>query len=171
MSSEDWVSDLCQKIGKGFSDDLYQELFLILLEKDSEWIEEKYNSGYWEGIVIRIVINQFYGKRTRFDKYFHQPIGTIDIHKYDIADEEAVIVQEYLWDSIEQVTEDLDWYAKKIWQLYCQGDEDKEIKARSARSISRVTGISRQEVLKVINSIKQQSNEYLIDNYRHLLGE
>ena len=28
-----------------------------------------------------------------------------------------------------------------------------------------------EKIKAVINSIKQQSNEYLIDNYRHLLGE
>ncbi len=149
---------------------MYQELFLILLEKDCEWVESKYTSGYWEGIIIRIVLNQFYGKRTRFEKLYHTPVARYDIHTCEVADEEGIIYQEFLWESIEEVTKHLDWYANKIWQLYCEGDKDKKIKPRSARSISRVTGISRQEVLKIINNIKEKANEHFIANHRHLLG-
>lgn len=160
---------MCYKIGKQYADDLYQELFLILCEKDSEWVEEKYTSGYWEGIIIKIVFNQFYGKRTRFEKYFHIPVALHDIHSCEISEEEGIIYQEFLWNSIEAVTKDFDWYARKIWTLYCEGDVEKEIKPRSARSISRVTGISRQEVLRVINDTKLKANEYFITHYRHLI--
>ena len=34
--------DVCVKVGKELASDLYQELFVILCEKDEEWIKDKY---------------------------------------------------------------------------------------------------------------------------------
>ena len=72
------MRDVCVKVGKELASDLYQELFLILCEKDDKWIEDKYASGYWEGFIIRIVMNQFYGKYTNFAKNYINPIGYVD---------------------------------------------------------------------------------------------
>ena len=135
-----------------------------MCEKSDEWILEKYNSGYWNGFIIRIALNQFYGKRTNFEKLYLTPIGLFDIDN-EVEEINDEIITEYLFECIESVTKDLDWYENKIWQLYSKGDESKGIKARSARSISKVTGISRQEILKVINEIKEKANEYFIINY------
>jgi hypothetical protein len=33
--------DVCVKVGKELASDLYQELFVILCDKDDTWIEEK----------------------------------------------------------------------------------------------------------------------------------
>jgi len=161
--------EFCVKIGGELANDLYQELFVILCEKDSEWIESKYASGYWEGIVIRICLNQFYGKRTTFDKHFKQPIGLYDTEDVQIPYIEEKLYNEYFYLSIEQVVKKCDWYETRIWQLYSKGDKDKGIKPRSARSISRVTEISRQEILRVINTIKQKANDHFITNYRHIV--
>jgi len=161
--------EFCVKIGGELANDLYQELFVILCEKDSEWIESKYASGYWEGIVIRICLNQFYGKRTTFDKHFKQPIGLYDTEDVQIPYIEEKLYNEYFYLSIEQVVKKCDWYETRIWQLYSKGDKDKGIKPRSARSISRVTEISRQEILRVINTIKQKANDHFTTNYRHIV--
>ena len=83
--------DVCVKVGKELASDLYQELFVILCEKDDEWIEEKYNSGYWEGFIIRIIFNQYYGKRTNFAKCFINPIGTEDIDNIEIEEDDYEI--------------------------------------------------------------------------------
>jgi hypothetical protein len=74
------------KIGRELASDLYQELFLILCEKTDEWVEEKYISGYWEGFVSRIILNQFYGKRTSFEKNFLRPIALEDTNEVQIED-------------------------------------------------------------------------------------
>ena len=161
------MKDYCNKIGNDLGGDLYQELFLILCEKSDEWILEKYNSGYWNGFVIRIALNQLYGKRTSFEKGYLRPIALIDIDNISVEQTTSEEVKEYLHQSIEAVTKDLEWYELKIWQLYRDGDKDKGIKPRSARSISKVTGISRQEILKVINEIKEKANEYFISHYGH----
>ena len=163
------MRDFTIKIAGELANDLYQEVFVILCEKPTQWIEEKYSSGYWEGIVIRICLNQFYGKRTTFDKHFKQPIGLYDTDEVQIASIDDSKYQEYLFKSIEQVVAKCDWYETRIWQLYSKGDTDKGIKPRSARSISRVTGISRQEILRVIKSIKIQANEHFITHYRHIV--
>lgn len=165
MTEAEWVRDLCVKIGKELATDLYQELFLILCEKDDQWIEEKYNSGYWEGFIIKITMNQFYGRRTRFEKYYHQPIGLYDVE--DVVDSSTVdIRKEFMNFAIAAVVKDLDWYQKKIWKLYSTGGEN--IKARSCRSISRATGISRHEILRVVNEIKEKANDWY-KQYEHLI--
>lgn len=158
------MHEFCQKIGSDLGGDLYQELFLILCEKSDEWIEEKYNSGYWNGFVIRIALNQVYGKRTSFEKGYLRPIALYEVNEF-IEQPTTEEINEYLHQSIEAVTNDLEWYEFKIWQLYRDGDKDKGIKPRSARSISKVTGISRQEILKVINDIKEKANEYFISHF------
>lgn len=158
------MHEFCQKIGGDLGGDLYQELFLILCEKSDEWIEEKYNSGYWNGFVIRIALNQVYGKRTSFEKGYLRPIALYEVNEF-IEQPTTEEINEYLHQSIEAVTNDLEWYEFKIWQLYRDGDKDKGIKPRSARSISKVTGISRQEILKVINDIKEKANEYFISHF------
>lgn len=163
------MRDFCVKIAKELSNDLYQEVFVILCEKPSEWIECKYNSGYWEGIVIRICLNQFYGKRTTFDKHFKQPIGLYDTEEVQLPYIEEERYNEYFYKSIEQVVAKCDWYEARIWSLYSKGDKDKGIKPRSARSISRVTEISRQEILRVINGIKKKANEHFTTHYRHIV--
>lgn len=160
------MKDFCNKIGGELSNDLYQEIFLILLEKSDEWIIEKYNSGYWNGFVIRIALNQVYGKRTSFEKGYLRPIALYEVNEF-IEQPTTEEINEYLHQSIEAVTNDLEWYEFKIWQLYRDGDKDKGIKPRSARSISKVTGISRQEILKVINDIKEKANEYFISHFGH----
>jgi hypothetical protein len=82
---------------------------------------------------------------------------------------EENLYNEYFYLSIEQVVKKCDWYETRIWQLYSKGDKDKGIKPRSARSISRVTEISRQEILRVINTIKQKANDHFTTNYRHIV--
>lgn len=137
---------------------------MILCEKSEQWIIEKYNSGYWNGLVIRIALNQFRGKRTRFEKLYHTPIGLVDVND-TIPDNPTELINEYLFQSIDDVVQNYEWYESKIWELYCNGKAEWNIKPRSARSISRATGISRQEILKIVNATKEKVNERFIDNY------
>jgi len=150
------LREVCEKIGKHQANDLYQEVFLIICEKDEEWIIEKYNSGYWEGLVIRIVVNQAYGQYTRFNKLFKQE-PMLDSSKLEIPDHDVDYRKEILHYCIDIVLRDYDWYHTKIWKLYSEGG--RNIKPKSARSISRATGISRHEIDKVINEIKYKANK------------
>lgn len=167
LSQSQWVMDVCVKIGKENARDLYQHLFLIICEKSDEWIEEKYNGGYWQGIIIRTIINQMYGKYTDFNKLFVQPIALEDVSEIDVIQSEEVS-NEFMHYSIDQVIKQHEWYYQKIWSLYAEGDEELKIKPRSARAINRVTGISRHEVLRVIKLIKEQAKQYYDINFSHL---
>ena len=157
--------DVCTKIGKELASDLYQELFVILCEKDDEWIEEKYNSGYWEGFIIRIIFNQYYGKRTNFAKCFINPIGTEDIDNIEIEEDDYEIQGDLMLLCIDRVLKDLDWYHQKIWQLYKEGDKEKGIQRMNARSINRSTGISRHEIWRVLKLIKESANKLYTEKY------
>ena len=157
--------DVCVKVGKELASDLYQELFAILCEKDDEWIEEKYNSGYWEGFIIRIIFNQYYGKRTNFAKCFINPIGTEDIDNIEIEEDDYEIQGDLMLLCIDRVLKDLDWYHQKIWQLYKEGDKEKGIQRMNARSINRSTGISRHEIWRVLKLIKESANKLYTEKY------
>ena len=169
MTREEWVRGFCIKVGKDLASDLYQELFLILCEKSEAWIVEKYNSGYWAGFVSRIILNQYYGKRTSFEKNFLRPIALEDTSEVQIECEDEPYT-EFHQESIDAVLEKCDWYEQRIWELWSKGDHN--IRPRSARAIARVTDISRQEILRVVNELKIKINdEYLIRNSRsELLG-
>ena len=142
-----------------------------MCEKTDEWIEDKYKSGYWEGFVIRICLNQFYGKYTNFSKSFIRPIGLYDTDNLEIIEESDTMLKEALYSTIDDVVSRKEWYEQKIWTLYCEGDTKLEIKPRSARSISRATDISRQEILRVINNIKKEINEQLVTNFGDSIDE
>jgi len=157
--------DVCTKVGKELASDLYQELFVILCEKDDEWIEEKYKSGYWEGYIIRILFNQFYGKYTNFAKNHINPIGTENIDNLEVEQLEYDLKKDAMLLCINEVLKALDWYHNKIWQLYANGDDRKNIAAFNARSINRGTGISRHEIWRVLNLIKIKSNELYKKKY------
>ena len=157
--------DVCVKVGKELASDLYQELFVILCEKEDEWIEEKYNSGYWEGFIIRIIFNQYYGKRTNFAKCFINPIGTEDIDNIEIEADDYEIQGDLMLLCIDRVLKDLDWYHQKIWQLYKEGDQEKGIQRMNARSINRSTGISRHEIWRVLKLIKESANKLYTEKY------
>ena len=168
MTGEDWVRGFCIKVGKELASDLYQELFLILCEKPESWIVEKYESGYWAGFVSRIILNQFYGKRTSFEKNFLRPIGMEDTSQVEIAHEDEPYTEHHQ-EAIDAVLEKCDWYESRIWELWSKGDDN--IRPRSARAIARVTDISRQEILRVVNELKIKINdEYLVRNNRSQLS-
>jgi len=157
--------DVCVKVGKELASDLYQELFVILCEKEDEWIEEKYHSGYWEGFIIRIIFNQYYGKYTNFAKCFINPIGTEDVDNIELIENDYEIQGDLMLLCIDEVMSRLDWYHNKIWHLYRNGDTDKGIAPFNARSINRGTGISRHEIWRVLKLIKEQANEIYDKKY------
>jgi hypothetical protein len=157
--------DVCLKVGKELASDLYQELFIILCEKDDTWIEEKYNSGYWEGFIIRIIFNQYYGKYTNFAKNFINPIGMEDVDNLEIESDDYEIMSDLMLLCVDEVIAKLDWYHTKIWQLYTKGDDTLNIAPFNARSINRGTGISRHEIWRVLKLIKEQANDIYNKKY------
>ena len=140
--------------------DLYQELFLILLEKPEKWIVDAHEGGYLYGMCIRILRQQYYGDRTKFKKYFLDAIGVVDIHtiadKLVLYDIEYNINEDLILLTIEDKMANMGWYEKRILQLYTNGGEG--IKPLSVRSIHDATGISRHELNKVINKFKDECN-------------
>ena len=162
------------KVGKELASDLYQELFVILCEKDEEWIKDKYNSGYWEGFIVRIVLNQYYGRYTEFAKKHLNPIGEEDIDNIELIEdnynERADKEHRFKERALELTLSRLDWYHNRIWDLYANGDEEKGIKRMSARSINRVTGISRHEILKVIKTVTEKTNQLYNSRYAYRIN-
>jgi hypothetical protein len=144
---------------------LYQELFLILCEKDDKWIEDKYASGYWEGFIIRIVMNQYYGKYTSFAKGFLNPIGLEDVDQLELPADEYNIQSDLMQLCVDKVVSELDWYHMTVWTLYRDGDKEKNVAQMNARSLNRSTGISRHEIWRVIKMVKEKATKYYEDKY------
>ena len=152
-------------MGKELADDLYQELFLILCEKKEEWIQEKYNSGYWKGFIIRIIFIQYYGKGTQFTKYFKDPIGRESLENIEIQNEEYEIQNDLMQLCVDKIVKELDWYHNKIWVLYRDGDISNNITQMNVRSINRSTGISRHEIWRVIKMVKEKAIQLYEQKY------
>jgi hypothetical protein len=159
------VRDVCVKVGKELASDLYQELFLILCEKEDKWIEDKYASGYWEGYIIRIIFNQYYGKYTNFAKNYLNPIGLEDTDEIELPADDYDISTDLMQLCVDRVVSELDWYHQTIWTLYRDGDETKSIAQMNARSLNRSTGISRHEIWRVIKLVKEKANELYNEKY------
>ena len=153
------------KVGKELASDLYQELFLILCEKDDKWIDDKYASGYWEGFVIRIVMNQYYGKYTSFAKGFLNPIGMEDVDQLELPADEYNIQSDLMQLCVDKVVSELDWYHMTVWTLYRDGDKEKNVAQMNARSLNRSTGISRHEIWRVIKMVKERATQLYEQKY------
>ena len=90
-----------------------------------------------------------------------------DTSQVEIAHEDEPYTEHHQ-EAIDAVLEKCDWYESRIWELWSKGDDN--IRPRSARAIARVTDISRQEILRVVNELKIKINdEYLVRNYRSQL--
>lgn len=160
LAADSWVRETVKGIaGKSgradIVDDICQDLYLILLEKPESELMQVYNSGYIKWYIVRTLVNMVRSPRHPL----HKQYAVFD----SLPDEVENVLTESADDAIEQqgirceadasavlsdTLQRLYWYDARLFQLWCQ--------KQSCRRISRQTGISHREVLRVINRIKKQ---------------
>ncbi len=58
-SQDKELRHICKKIGGHLSDDLFQELMIILLEYNETKLIDIYNKGYYKWFLVKTLTNQF----------------------------------------------------------------------------------------------------------------
>lgn len=146
--------DTCMKIAKNkdLAEELYQYFFLLLLEKEDEYVEKLYDGGYLQWWSIRVLHTAINGNRHPFQK--NRIYDNSDVYEMNILDnftDHLVEREEREEDknklqSYEAVMAETYWYERELFKMHLNG--------MSARSIHRQTNISVREVLRVIKLMK-----------------
>lgn len=145
--------------------DLFQDLTLILLEKEESTIESIYNQGAMKFFVVGILQNQFNSKTSPFFKknkdYQLRNVGvfvsedTNEPHYIldDILQEEVgAIINDNAIDEITNFlntpTDQRDYYRKTLFK--------EALEIGSIRKLSAKTGISRNTISRTIIALKEE---------------
>jgi len=134
---------ICKNITKQdqLTDDLFQEVVLILLEYNNEKLNDSYNRKWLKYLTITIIKNQFNSKTSPFYKKYKKfnyelrdqnyELSTIDAYNEETSntaiydsitkinrDKELSDRIFINIDRIEEILEDVYWYDKIIFQIY-----------------------------------------------------
>lgn len=177
------IKGVIQNITEGdeyYSEELYQELFLVLCELDEERIVSMYNEKWLDWYIVRTLSNMFNSVNSRFYYNIKKPI----VNKVDhVTEDERDMIEEYpappqlaLPDntgrSIEVKHQYLEELETAINQLYWFNKEivNHYLKLGTIKKVSEATGIntatisltlqaSRKELKEIINKGMKTLNE------------
>lgn len=148
---------IVNNISSVYSDDLFQEVLLILLEYDKKKLEAIYKKGYIKWFFIRIVTNQakseqggFYRKEIAYYK------SKLPINESILSYEEEED-KEKLLNKVEELTSTSgnickkEYYERTIFKLYAE--------TKSILRISQMTGIHRKCLTETVNKFKQKAKK------------
>ena len=150
LLGDESLNSLAVKIAGSHSDDLIQEVALLLLEMDQEKWETINDAGYLRWYVVCTMINMATSSRSTFARKYelHQPKPQLK----DIPEEEGYDFEKEADISLlEEILEEYHWYDRDMLRLY--------LKEGSYRKVSKVTNIPFKSVG---NTVKKT-----IDNLRH----
>lgn len=140
------LKKICKKIGGNLSDDLYQELMVILLEYDQNKLIEIYNKGYYKWFLVKTLTNQFNSNSSPFNKLYRpKEIDHILTNDYDIN-------IDIMAAKIESKLQELHWYDRELFKAY--------IISGSYRKLSKQTDIPFNSISRTVNYVKN----YIRDN-------
>lgn len=153
--------DLCRNITKGNSlwEDLFQELILILCEKEPAKIEELYSKGQLKWFIVTILQNQyksntsdFYKDHIRFSQRSTELFDSPQIEESKEQIEDVLQVVDHVKEK-EVFDTTSDWYENKLFKSY--------LHESSFRKLERNTGISRvainNTILQYVRKLKQKA--------------
>lgn len=134
------VKQICKKIGGNLSDDLFQELMIILLEYDKQKLVDIYNKGYYKWFIVKTLTNQFNSNSSPFNKkYRPKDIDYIVTDNYDYSIDVSI-------DKINKELDKLEWYNRELFKAY--------LEYGSYRKLSKQTGIPFNSISRTINYVK-----------------
>ena len=163
MANSEWLYKYAKRICYANYDDLCQHLLLILLEMPESKLIHVHNEGYLQIFCYKIMKNQTNGKSQKFHKQiklqsdidvFELEESMSELKKYLVEEiderdfEEESEIYDNKVETVQRVLNANKWYERKIFELWSEGN--------SARKISRDTGISVREILRVIKFMKEQ---------------
>ena len=128
--------------------DLKVEVFLVLLEMDSEKLLGMYERNEIRFYIVRTMLNMIKSGRSQFWKKYR---NYTEYKEKDIAeiDRKSVI------DVMEKGIEKLHWYQKEILKLYAF-DFNK-----NAKELSRHTGIPYMSIIRTLKQTKTELKKHI----------
>lgn len=141
-----YIKKLCG-MAHDLQDDLFQHIWVRILEMPQEKIVSIYEKGYLEFYINRMIINEIKNPNNSFAKLTLKisPILELTQEEYDkekdLSIEQTVII-------VKSKLETLFWYDKKLFELYLEHG--------SLRKVAVKTGIKYGAIHKTINKVKTQ---------------
>lgn len=150
LTKVNYIRDTC-RVGGKLKDDLFQHIWLRILEMPHEKIESIYIKGYLQFYIYRMIINEARNPANPFLKSL--VIDTVPLQEMEI---EPV----YDFDSdndfenkliiVKQELNNLFWYDKSIFELY--------VKFGSLRKVAAQTGIKYGAIHQTVTKVKKLIN-------------
>ena len=139
-SQDKELRQICKKIGGNLSDDLFQELMVILLEYNETKLVDIYNKGYYKWFLVKTLTNQFNSNSSPFaKKYRPKEIDFILTSDYDHN-------IDILIDKIDKQLNKLHWYDRELFKAY--------VESGSYRKLSKQTDIPFNSISRTVNYVK-----------------
>lgn len=124
-------------------DELKQEMFVVLCEKDEQTIQKMYANGWIKFFLVRTMLNMVKSDRSTFFKKFRQVFSEYVEKNTDIQ-HESVNFDE----TINKAADCLQWYEREILKLYAE--------KRNIVQLSKETKIPYRSLFKTINKAKDK---------------
>lgn len=151
---------ICRKLCDNYSDDLYQELVLTLLEYDPKKLEKIPNLQQAKYFIVGIICNMAHSSTSPFHKKYRKKEypTEIEISDGDVYDYDEDADFEYHYKTATETLDGLYWFDRELFKLY--------VEHGSLRNVQKATGINRgfvyRSVNKTIDKIKNKAKQVRI---------
>lgn len=159
LTKVNYIKNACLIVGD-LSDDLYQHIWLKILEMDTDKIESIHAKGFLDFYIMRMIRNEATNPNNPFLKLIRfvnsSPYQEIEI-AIEEYDKEADLEYYKTCKTIKEKLNTLFWYDKGIFELY--------LKLGSLRKVEKETGIKYGAIHQTVNKVKRQLNESVTNRY------
>lgn len=163
LTKDTSLKRLCNKLAwkQGIANDLYQHLFVVLLEYDEAKILRAYNEGYIVRLAGGIVINSMCSTSSPFAKQYQHLSNCKEINESDSIEDEAEPSEEdkrredridLILDVLEQPVTTENFYRLTLLKEWAKGS--------SYRQISNKTKIPRRSIETAIIACIKEIRQY-----------
>lgn len=154
---------MVENITKGheLTDDLFQELVLILMEMDEDKLVGIYQRNELKWWCVRILMNQWYSKTSPFWKKYKQHGNTIDqnadVTSLDVPEEQPIDL-EVIIDQVNSALNGMHWYNKELLMTYLREGSYMEVHRKTGIHYKSIRNTVRETIDKVKSQVKWNKN-------------
>lgn len=162
------VEKILSSFEKGNKDELKQTIFLILLEKDSKWLNERFNNNKMGQTIYIIARNLVYDKNS----IYHKAIDRCNEYIDDVVDEEEgdyinifgdIYNKEDVLTIFESILNEDEWLIELYKDYYIYGKKVKDLVKKYNLSrfhiVKRLVDVERYIKYEFIKKIKDLDYE------------
>ena len=163
----DKIYELSLKITKGNvvdAKDLTQDVFVIILEYDTEKMNTIIDNGHLIFWTVRVMMNQYVRSNSTFKRKYYTYLRTdnFDIKNFEIFDDiEWHKEKENKLEFISEKLKDIHEYDKLLFQVYYSS-------GKSIRKLAKETGISATSIYTTLKNVKNYLRDEANDEYKEL---